>query len=245
LCSPIIVTGGFVVGGLIGGVGIGGVLLVPSLNYFSSVPLHVAIPACMVGYIFTGLIGAIMYAKQGTINWPLAIKICLGALPGAYFGGYALPFLPSYWLGVAIGFLILASGLDALLRTGRHLHTEPPSDNVELISIGFITGIGSALTGTGGPLLLIPILLWRKTPILTAIGLSQAVQVPISLTATISNMAHSEVDFSLGLSLALFLGFGAMLGAKFVHVLPIKFLKKMVASILVVVGLLILARAFS
>jgi uncharacterized membrane protein YfcA len=242
LFSPILVAVVFIVGILIGGVGIGGVLLVPSLNYFSSVPLHVAIPACMVGYIFTGLIGAIMYARQGTINWPLALKICLGALPGAYLGGYALPLFPAYWLEIAIGILILASGLDALFRNSRQQPTYPPSSNSELISIGFVTGIGSALTGTGGPLLLIPILLWRKTPILMAIGLSQAVQVPISLTATISNMAYSEVDFSLGLSLALLLGTGAILGAKFVHILPIAFLKKMVAIILVMVGLMILLR---
>jgi len=243
--SFILVAVVFVVGVLIGGVGIGGVLLVPSLNYFSSVPLHVAIPACMVGYIFTGLIGAIMYAKQGTINWPMALKICLGALPGAYLGGYVLPFLPVYWLAIAIGFLVLVSGLDALFRTGRLQHSEPSSNSVELISIGFFTGIGSALTGTGGPLLLIPILLWRKTPILTAIGLSQAVQVPISLTATISNLVYSEVNFNLGLSLALFLGFGAIVGAKFAHILPIIFLKKMVGTILVMVGLITLIRVFS
>jgi hypothetical protein len=86
--------------------------------------------------------------------------------------------------------------------------------------------------------------LWRKAPILTAIGLSQAVQVPISLTATISNMAHSDVNFSLGLSLALLLSVGAVLGAKFVHVLPLIFLKKSVATILIMVGLMILFRGF-
>jgi uncharacterized membrane protein YfcA len=244
LLSPILVAVVFVGGILIGGVGIGGVLLVPSLNYFSSIPLHVAIPACMVGYIFTGLIGAIMYAKQGTINWPLALKICMGALPGAYLGSYLLPFFPADWLVIVIGFLILASGLDALYRSGRQQQAQLPSNNSELISIGFVTGIGSALTGTGGPLLLIPILLWRKAPILTVIGLSQAVQVPISLTATISNMTHSEVDFSLGLSLALLLGTGAVLGAKFAHVLPVIFLKKMVATILVMVGLMMLVKIF-
>jgi len=244
LFSPILVAVVFIVGILIGGVGIGGVLLVPSLNYFSSVPLHVAIPACMVGYIFTGLIGAIIYAKQGTINWPLALKICFGALPGAYFGGYALPFFPAYSLEIAIGILILISGLDALFRHSRQQLAQPPSGNIELILIGFVTGVGSALSGTGGPLLLIPILLWRKTPILTAIGLSQAVQVPISLTATISNMAYSKVDFSLGLTLALLLGTGAIVGAKFIHILPVTFLKKLVAIILVMVGIMILFRAF-
>ncbi len=34
------------VGVLIGGVGIGGVLLVPSLKYLGNIPLHTAIPAC-------------------------------------------------------------------------------------------------------------------------------------------------------------------------------------------------------
>jgi uncharacterized membrane protein YfcA len=245
LFSSILTVVVFVVGILIGGVGIGGVLLVPTLKYFSSVPLHVAIPACMVGYIFTGLIGAIMYAKQGSIQWSLALKICIGALPGAYIGSYVLPFIPAYWLEIAIGFLILASGLDAVYRSGRQQYAQLSLNNTELISIGFITGIGSALTGTGGPLLLIPILLWRKAPILTAIGLSQAVQVPISLTATISNIAHSDVNFSLGLSLALILSVGAVLGAKFVHVLPLIFLKKLVAIILIMVGVMILFRVSS
>ncbi len=229
---------------LIGGVGIGGVLLVPSLKYLGSVPMHMAIPACMVGYIITGSVGALIYAKQGTINWPLAIKICVGALPGAYLGSVILPYVSAVFLELGIGILILASGFDTLTRQNKQIETRLPSQNIEMVSIGLITGIGSALTGTGGPLLLIPILLWRKTPVLTAIGLSQVIQVPISLTATVGNFIHSGVDFKLGLMLGLILGAGAIAGARLAHYLPVELLKKIVASLLIGVGLVILFKLF-
>ena len=242
--SPILIVIVIAVGILIGGVGIGGVLLVPSLKYIGSVPVHIAIGACMVGYIITGSIGALIYAKHGTINWPLAIKICIGALPGAYLGSFILPYISATILELVIGILILVSGLDTIIRQKKQVETRLPSSNTELISIGFITGIGSALTGTGGPLLLIPILLWRKAPILTAIGLSQVVQVPISLTATAGNFMHSVVDFKLGLVLGLILGIGAIAGARLAHYLPIDILKKIVAMLLIGVGLVILYKLF-
>ena len=54
----------------------------------------------------------------------------------------------------------------------------------QLLVIGAITGFGSALTGTGGPVVLVPILVWCEMPILAAVGLSQAIQMPIALLAT-------------------------------------------------------------
>lgn len=242
--SPLLVVIVVAVGILIGGVGIGGVLLVPALKYIGSVPVHIAIPVCMVGYIITGSVGALIYAKHGTINWALAIQICIGALPGAYLGSFILPYISATILELVIGILILVSGLDTFIRPKKQIETRLPSSNTELISIGFITGIGSALTGTGGPLLLIPILLWRQAPILTAIGLSQAIQVPISLTATAGNFMHSAVDFKLGLVLGLILGIGAFAGAKLAHYLPIELVKKFVAMLLVGVGLFILFKFF-
>lgn len=233
-----------VAGILVGGVGIGGVLLIPALKYLDGIPLHLAISACMFSYIFTGLVGAFVYARHGAINWHLAIKVCLGALPGAYIGAFLLPYFSTVALELGIAILILASGIHALLNK------EVPNDNSKpssrylstaaLVSIGLITGIGSALTGTGGPLLLIPILIWCKLPILTAIGLSQAIQVPISVMATLGNFVHAEVNIKLGLTLALLLVGGVFLGAKCSHLLPVEIVKKSVAGLLVLVGIGIL-----
>ncbi len=240
--SPLLTSLVFVVGILIGGVGIGGVLLVPALKFLGGIPLHVAIPACMLGYILTGTVGAVIYARQGTINWPLAVKVCAGAIPGAYTGAFLLPFVSPIALEFTIGMLVMATGIHAFGSPPALRETHSALTGAGLIAVGLITGIGSAMTGTGGPLLLIPILIWCKLPVLTAIGLSQAVQVPISLMATLGNFVHGDVDLELGLLLAVVLAAGAMIGAKTVHRLPVHILKKMIALILSAVGLLMLVR---
>ena len=56
-------------GVLIGCIGIGGVLLVPALTYLGGIDIHVAITSCMVSYMFAGLVGAVSYARKGSIRW--------------------------------------------------------------------------------------------------------------------------------------------------------------------------------
>ena len=242
ILSPLLSVIVLFVGALIGGVGIGGVLLVPSLNYFGGIPIHGAIAACMVGYIITGAVGAIIYARHGTINWSLAGWVCLGAIPGAYFGAFLLPFFSSQVLEFIIGLLIVASGIQSLRGMTDTQENKNLKNGIRLLVIGFVAGVGSSLTGTGGPLMLIPILMWCKAPVLTAIGLSQVIQIPISLMATLGNYVHGEVDFKLGLTLAVLLAIGSFVGAKTAHMLPISFLKKLVSVLLVGVGTMMLVR---
>lgn len=236
----------FLVGILIGGVGIGGVLLVPALKFLGGVPLHTAIPACMLSYMVTGAVGALMYARHGSINWPMAVKICLGALPGAYLGAFLLPFLSADILELFIAILILASGINALRRGETSSQSAQASEkSVPLLTIGLVAGIGSSLSGTGGPLLLIPLLIGFKVAVLTAIGLSQIIQIPVSAAATLGNFLHGQLDISLAAMLAITMVGGVLVGAEIAHKLPVNRLKRAVAYLLVGVGLLILARFLS
>lgn len=231
----------FLVGVLIGGVGIGGVLLVPALKYLGDIPLHTAIPACMLSYIVTGTVGALIYARHGSIQWPLALKVCIGALPGAYLGAFLLPHIDTLILETGIALLLIVSGLNTLVGRVTLQATHAPGGSA-LVLIGFVTGIGSAISGTGGPLVLIPVLIWCKVAVLTAIGLSQAIQIPISFMATVGNVLHGEVDLRLGFFLAAAIAGGSVIGARTVHVIPVDLLKKLVAGFLIVVGVLMLAR---
>ena len=240
---PLLTSVVFFVGILIGSVGIGGVLLVPALKFLGGIPLHSAIPACMLSYMVTGSVGAFIYARHGTINWSMAKKVCLGALPGAYIGAFFLPYFRADILEVFIATLILASGAHALLRkTAVQQSTEETEKNTPLLAIGLVAGIGSALSGTGGPLLLIPILIWFKVPVLIAIGLSQVIQIPISASATLGNFLHGHVDINLAFVLALTMVGGTLVGAKFVHHIPVDSLKKLVSYLLIGVGIMMLVR---
>jgi len=233
----------FFVGILIGSVGIGGVLLVPALKFLGDIPLHVAISACMLSYVVTGSVGASIYARHGTINWSMAKKVCLGALPGAYIGAFLLPYFRAEILEVFIAVLILLSGAQALIRKNTDQKSiEETERNTPLLAIGLIAGVGSSLSGTGGPLLLIPILIWFKVPVLIAIGLSQVIQIPISASATLGNFLHGQVDIKLALVLALTMVGGTLVGAKLVHHLPVDSLKKLVSCLLIGVGVMMLVR---
>ena len=236
LLSPILVIIVFLVGTLIGSVGIGGVLLVPSLKYLGGIPLHSAIPACMLSYIATGAIGAVIYARHGTIRWSMAVWVCLGALPGALVGAVLLPHIEAGFLESVIALLAIGSGIQSLLQTKEQTQTKQLPGSWMLGVIGFIAGAGSSLSGTGGPLLLIPILIWVKVPVLTAIGLSQVIQIPISVTATAGNLMVGELNWQLGLALAVVMIGGSILGARTAHMLPVSFLKRLVAVLLVIVG---------
>ena len=227
---------GLLVGLLIGAIGIGGVLLVPSLAYIGDIPVHTAIPACMLSYIVSGVIGATIYARKGSINWQMAWWVCAGALPGAYFGALTISYLPSIALELIIAALIVFAGIDAIKQ--RTDQTEPPAiKNQTLLFVGFVTGVGSAMSGTGGPLVLVPILVWMKLPILMAVGLSQIVQLPISALATVGNLIHGHVDFYLGIGIAIVMITGVVTGARLAHVVPASLLKRIVAVVLIIVGI--------
>ena len=152
------------VGLLIGSVGVGGVLLAPSLAYIGGLPLHAGIPICMLGYVGAGIAGATVYARHGSFSWPMGIWLAVGAIPGALAGALLLPLVSARILELLIGALCLSSGIQSWRARGR---PEAEDNNGSfkrgrMAVIGLITGAGSALSGTGGPLLLIPMLMWVR-----------------------------------------------------------------------------------
>ena len=63
---------GLISGLSIGCIGIGGVILVPGLFYLGGIPIQIAIAAAMMGYVLTGVVGTVVYARNKSINWPMA-----------------------------------------------------------------------------------------------------------------------------------------------------------------------------
>ncbi len=230
------------VGVLIGATGIGGVLLVPTLTFLGDVPVHLAVASCNFSYLFTGLVGTALYARKGSISWGMGLWLALGAMPGAYLGAFILPHVPGDALLALIACLIVFSGLNAVLRGEGRAPRRETLDKGALAGIGIVVGIGSALSGTGGPLVLVPILLWLEMPAIVAIGLSQTVMVPIALFSTAGNVIHGHVDFVLGGALAAIMMIGAFAGAEITHRLPAALLKRAVATLLIGVGAMMLAR---
>ena len=226
---------GLFVGLLIGCIGIGGVLLVPVLTTIGQIDIHRAIAACMLSYLFSGALGALLYARRGSINWPAGITIGLGAMPGAYLGALSATALPVAVLTFIVAILVVLTGLHALQQPRIPL-AESNASIPLLTVIGLITGFGSAITGTGGPVLLIPLLLWLNYPILMAVGLGQLIQIPIAILASIGNLMYGRLEIALGIAIGVTLLIGVTLGVWLAHQLPTALLKRMVAIVLIATG---------
>ena len=230
------------VGVLIGCVGIGGVLLVPFLTYALGFSIHVAIAAAMFGYIFVGAIGALLYARHGSIEWSKALWMIAGAMPAAYFGSFLVSVAPAYTLEWIIAILVGLAGLNALRHKSIVAVERKISHPIALYTIGSVTGVGSALTGTGGPLFIVPILVSLNVGAHAAIGFSQAVQMPLALLATAGNLTYSTIDLFVGGTVASGLVVGGYLGAQFAHILSPSVMQRIVAWVLVLVGLFLLCK---
>ena len=83
------------VGILIGGIGIGGILLVPMLTLIFGMGVHEAIGSAMFSYIFSGLVGAVLYARERSIRWSMAFWLFVGAIPAAFSGAFLSSIIPS------------------------------------------------------------------------------------------------------------------------------------------------------
>lgn len=231
---------GVVSGLMIGSIGVGGVILVPSLVFLVGMPIQVAIAAAMFAYILSGSIATAVYARHKSIDWGISAWLCAGAAPAAFAGAWAVSVVNERWLEAGIGSLAFLSGLNALRK--RHAETELHALSKHSVAgIGAFTGFLSAMSGTSGPLVLVPVLTAMHIPILASIGLSQVVQLPIAIAASAGNFLYGKVDLSLSAILALTLTLGSWYGAKLAHALPREVLRRIVCAVLIVVGAFILA----
>jgi uncharacterized protein len=231
------------IGSLIGSVGIGGVLLVPWLTGVIGLGVRDAVAIAMASYLATGVIAIVQARFTDDWNrlwafWPLA----LATLPGAFLGGLAIAVIPdALALFLLAVFLILTGGW-TLVRDSLPAGSTDSSAKAGWIA-GVVAGFASSLTGTGGPAVLIPILLWRGIPVLLAIALGQVVQLPIALAATGGNLASGPVDLWTAALVAAALAPGVVIGRSAAKRLPIGFLTQVVAVVLVATGLMLALRA--
>jgi uncharacterized protein len=226
----------FISGLLIGCIGIGGVFLVPCLS-LAGVDVHAAIGASMFSFIFSGAIGVWLYAREDSIAWRSAAWLGAGAAPGAFLGALLAAHTRGDILLLLVGATVAFAGWRVLRRPAskpgnRDVHFAPSL----LAGIGAAVGIGSALTGTGGPVLLVPLLMWSGAPVLTAVGLSQAIQVPIAFMASLGNFWTGSLELLLAAVLSVGVTLGSAVGARIAHAVPGHFLTRLVAVALLLVG---------
>ncbi len=236
--TPLLAAGiaAIVLGVAIGATGIGGVLLVPILTLALGIDVKRAISAALLSYIPGCAVAVVMYGRRGSIVWRDAWPLCLAALPAAWAGALAARGAPAALLEAAIGVLLLAGGLYALRSPRSVAITGQRLGGATLVGLGGGTAFVSALTGAGGAFVLLPMLLLLDMPVLPAIGLGQAIALPIAALASVANFRAGLVDVRLAALLAIALSVGIAVGTPIAHALPQLVLRRLLGVVVVVAG---------
>ena len=272
---------GLVAGLLIGAIGVGGVILVPCLLQLplegdEEERLATAVSSSMFSYIFAGLAGSCAYLRRKSVNRWSTAWLLVGVVPGAVLGAVTLALVKPLWIKVVLYSMVALSALFSVYRSVKELRktqapaseeSEPqctpgPSSVIGALSrvgIGLLVGLGSAITGTSGPVLLLPILLTLRWETLEALGSAQVrqdlsnlrfirtqtqvLQLPLAAAAVCTFLIQgSPLNLPLGAALAMGLVPGVLMGAVLAHNLPVLRLRLGMAVVLIVASMLLLAK---
>ncbi len=201
------------VGLLIGAVGVGGIGLPPALTWLLGIDPHTAAGTSSWSFLFTGIMGTVMYGRHEAMPWRMAGWLIVGTCPAALLGSVVNSYLPDGIALLPLGVFTLAAGLYHLFLGSRTRGRRERLGTIASVLVGAAVGFCSALTGTGGPVFLIPVLLALGVPAVTAIAAGQVIQLPLVVFAVSGYAAQGSIDFELGTAIGLIAAVGVVFGA--------------------------------
>ena len=234
------------VGFFIGAVGVGGILLIPALVLLGGLDIHQATATALFSFLFTGLLGTWLFQRRGSIDWKMTVPVCAGAVVFSYLGAMVNSMVEARMLALIIALTIVFAGAYILLPTrwgGAHPRDgKSAAQQLLLFVVGAASGFGSGISGAGGPLFSVPMMLVLSFVPLATIGTSQVLQIIAAASGTVGNLQYGSVDFLTAAWVTLFELAGVVLGARAAHAVRATALRRMAAGLCVLVGLFMLVR---
>lgn len=233
-----------VVGVFVGLTGVAGFLLPIVYTGPLSMGVTEGLALSFAAFIVSGALGSVNYKRAGNLDIPFGIRLSLGSLLGAVIGVKLNLIIPESMVKILLYVVVLLSGISILLRKDR---TEEEGNKGYVISdhlaatlvLGVVTGMICALSGAGGPVLVMPLLVILGIGIRTAVGVALFNSVFIGIPACIGYMMQCNMKSLLPVMAAalVFHGMGVTFGSRNAVRINQNLLKKGIAvfSILIAV----------
>ena len=217
----IVMAANLVVGAFVGLTGVAGFLL--PIVYTSPLGMGVTegLALSFAAFIVSGALGSVNYNKAGNLDIPFGIRLSLGSLAGAVLGVKLNLIIPESTVKVILYVVVLLSGISILLRKDK---SQEESGRAYVISdhlaatliLGYVTGAVCSLSGAGGPVLVMPLLVVLGIGIRTAVGVALFNSVFIGIPACIGYMMQCSVKDLLPVMAAalVFHGIGVVYGSR-------------------------------
>lgn len=202
-------------GGLVSGLlGIGGVIMLPLLFYFTNIETRAATAIAMIQIFSGALFCTVFNCIQKNINFRYAVTFGLSSMAFSFLGS----FFTKYFSGTDIKIIYLFSVIVAVILF--FLKKKKKDEGIifnkkivfMIIPIGAVTGFIGGIIGLGSGYLYVPILIiFFNFPINLAIGTSLVVVLFNAVPGIIGKLLSVDFNILLGLVIAA----GSIAGSRF------------------------------
>jgi uncharacterized protein len=203
-----------VAGFLIGATTLGGLIVVPALTGLADVELDRAVAAANAAMIAPALL-AMGVALGDRSQRRIVAIVAVGASLGALVGAASLAVLPAT---ATIGTMAVLAVIGGIRGLRSESETADASRNAlpvpALAALSALAGAVSAITGSGGPIAIWPLLLLASQPMALCWIAAQAIQLPVAIGATAANAFAGRLDVPMTAALAVLLAAGFVLGRR-------------------------------
>lgn len=232
------------VGGLVGLCGVAGFLL--PMFYTASLGMSVSegLALSFAAFIVSGVLGSFNYQKAGNLDVKFGLKLSIGSLIGAVAGVKLNLIIPEDKVKMLLYLVVLLSGISILLRKDKEKTSGKNGFTIEknlplALVLGFLTGAVCSMSGAGGPVLVMPLLVVFGIPVRTAVGVALFNSIFIGIPAVIGYLGQCDLMKILPiLSVALVShGIGVFYGSKNAAKINQGILKKGIAVFSIVIAI--------
>jgi hypothetical protein len=246
----------------------GGVFLVPFLVLVLHVPMHLAVGISLTTVIATSSVVTSGRMGQALVNLRLGMVLEVATTAGGLTGGIVAAMLAASTLQRMFGVVAMLSALGMLSRLDRrNVILDPDADTGRLggryhdaesggvvsyrvkrlplaMAVSFVAGSVSSLLGVGGGILKVPALnIWCGVP-LRAAAATSAFMIGVTATAgAVIYYGRGDIVPWMAASTALGVLLGSRAGFALGERTRARWLKLLLAGILIAVGVLMLVRS--
>ncbi|MEO7243318.1 MAG: sulfite exporter TauE/SafE family protein [Variovorax sp.] len=228
------------IGFSVGATGIGGFLIIPAMVVLVDLPLQVAIGTALATGITNGALGTFLYGRRGSVDWRLALPLCVGGAAFGVAGGLLNRWLPLTAVAAILG-CVMVLGSAFALRPTRGLAmpilaSRPGGQFAMLTGIGALSGLIGGVTGAGGPVVSVPLLTILSYPATLTVGASQCLQLVASASGITPYASVGAVSLMTLVTIVPLQLLGGWFGVRAMHAMDVQRARKLVAGLGVVVG---------
>ncbi len=211
--------------------------LLPAMGVVDQKLMVIAIATSLATIILTSIAAVAAQQRLKAIKWDVVYRLAPGILIGAMLGAVVADFMPRKHLQLVFAVYLIYVGFQMALQFKSEVKPSAKG-NLFYVIAGFLIGLVAAVLGVGGGTLTVPVLVGGGMLMANAVAVSSACGLPIAIAGTLSygylgwqqtNMADGFLGY---VYLPAFAGIivtsliTAPLGAKLVHRLPTRLMKR-------------------